>query len=402
MAIGKSLNRVDQLAFTELVEMARDAAFDRDFPSNGSFHKRERKGQAYWYYQRHAGVDDHGKQVIDTRYVGKAGDIDVESRIAAFGAIKDSHKVRRRLVAQLKGAGLPAPLKTEGAVISTLAKAGVFRVDGLLIGSMAYQSYPGMLGIRLPTAALATQDVDFAQDHGISLHVGDKTEHIGEALKAVDPSFREIPNLKDPIMSYAYVNRTGFKVEFLTSSRGSDEDDSGITKMPALTGTGASPLRHLDFLIRDPMTSVLVHDDGISVKVPKPERYAVHKLIVATKRHDTGESAAKAVKDIAQAGDLFTALAIAGRTYDLSESWQEAWGRGPGWRKRLAQGAIRLDPEARGILAASVAAFSERHGFKKGVDPVSMLARFATATLPSESPARRTSKRRGDDGGQGA
>lgn len=378
MAILKALGRIEQLAFTELVEMARDAAFDRDYPSNGSFHKRSRNGQDYWYYQRGAGSVD-GRQIMETRYVGKAGDPGVEARIDAFGAIKETYRERRKLVSMLKEAGLPSPLKADGEIISAIAKAGVFRVDGLVIGSMAYQAYPGMLGVKLPSAALATQDVDFAQDHGISVHIGDKTSDIGEALRAVDPTFKEIPTLKDTHRSYAYANKAGFKVEFLTSSRGSEEHESGITKMPALTGTGASPLRHLDFLIRNPATSVLLHADGISVKVPAPERYAVHKLIVATRRHADGQSAAKAVKDVRQAGDLIAALAIAGRSYELSESWQEAWDRGPGWRKRLAQGAMRLDPEARTILASSVSSFSEEHGFAKGADAASTLAKHATA-----------------------
>lgn len=380
MTALKAITRLDQLAFTELVEMARDAAFDRDYPSNGSFHKRERKGQAYWYYQRHAGISPDGKQIIETRYVGKVGDPEVERRIEAFGEIKDSYKVRRRLVSQLKGAGLPSPLRAEGEIIGALSKAGVFRVNGLLIGSMAYQTYSGALGLRLPSALLATQDADFAQDHGISVHIGDRTDNIPEALRSVDPTFREVPNLRSQTLSCAFANRLGFKVEFLTSSRGSDEVDSQISEMPALSGAGASPVRHLDFLILDPMTSVLLHNDGISVRVPTPERYAIHKLIVATRRHEHGDSALKAVKDIDQAADLITALSGTQRTYEVSEAWQEAWDRGLAWRKRLALGAIRLPPETRGLLARIVSSFSEEHGFKRGVDAISTLAEFANAS----------------------
>lgn len=380
MAPTRHLNRVDQLAFAELVEMTRDAAFDHDYPANGSFHTRSRNEQTYWYYQRHVGVDETGKQIIDTRYVGRAGDPAIEARIEAFGEIKDSHKVRRRLVAQLKGAGLPAPLRPEGDIISALAKAGIFRVGGLLIGSMAYQTYSGVLGIKLASAALTTQDADFAQDHGISLHIGDTTSNILDALKSVDASFREIPNLRDPILSSAFTNRSGFKVEFLTSSRGSSEDDAGITRMPALTGTGANPLRHLDFLIRDPIIAVLLHADGVSVKVPAPDRYAVHKLIVATQRLNTGESAAKAVKDIRQSGDLINALTAAGRQYDLSAAWQEAWKRGPTWRKRLAQGAMRLKRDEASHLSTAVTTFTEDCGLKKDSSLYRDLAPFADQT----------------------
>ena len=40
----------------------------------------------------------------------------------------------------------------------------------------------------------------------------------------------------------------------------------------------------LDFLIRDPVRTVLLHRSGVPVLVPSPERFAVHKLIVATRR----------------------------------------------------------------------------------------------------------------------
>lgn len=54
--------------------------------------------------------------------------------------------------------------------------------------------------------------------------------------------------------------------------------------MPALGGASADPLRFLDFLIYEPVRAVLLHKSGISVIVPAPERYAVHKLIVASRR----------------------------------------------------------------------------------------------------------------------
>jgi hypothetical protein len=369
----RALGRVDQLAFTELVDMARDAAFDRDYPASGSFHKRHRAGRDYWYYQRHVGMNEDGSRQIDTRYVGKVGDAEVERRIAAFGEIKETHRIRRRLVTQLRGAGLPTPLKLEGDIIEALAQAGLFRVNGVLIGSMAYQTYGGMLGIRLPSAALVTQDADFAQDHGISLHVDDQTDDIIETLHRVDPSFRPVPSLRDPLRTNAFANGTRFKVEFLTSSRGSDEQHSGLTRLPAIAGSGAVPLRYLDFLIRDPITSVVLHGAGISVLVPTPERYGVHKLIVASQRTSSAESAAKAVKDITQAEDLIAALSLAGRQFDLSEAWAEAWERGPSWRENLAQGAMRMKPDSRLVLRDAVATFSEDHGLTKDRDPVETL-----------------------------
>lgn len=68
--------------------------------------------------------------------------------------------------------------------------------------------------------------------------------------------------------------------------------------MPALGGGSAISLRFMDFLIFEPQRSVMLHKYGIGVTVPAPERYAVHKLIVASRRG--GESAVKRQKDIWQ------------------------------------------------------------------------------------------------------
>ena len=79
--------------------------------------------------------------------------------------------------------------------------------------------------------------------------------------------------------------------------------------MPALGGASADSLRLLDFLIRDPLRTMLLHKSGVPVTVPDPSRFAVHKLIVASRRHTDGQSAVKRAKDIRQAALLFEAPA---------------------------------------------------------------------------------------------
>lgn len=63
--------------------------------------------------------------------------------------------------------------------------------------------------------------------------------------------------------------------------RGSEDHQGKPARMRALAGTGAEPLRHLDFLIREPERSVLLYGGGVPVTVPRAEAFAVHKLIVA-------------------------------------------------------------------------------------------------------------------------
>jgi hypothetical protein len=231
-------------------------------------------------------------------------------------------------------------------VLASLAKAGLFRLRAVLVGSVAFQSYSGILSVRLNDGLYRTEDVDIAQDHGISISLDDRLPSVDNLLREVDPTFQPVPHLGENPNPAAYRTATGFKVEFLTPNRGSDDHLGDVSVLPAL-GVSAMPLRHLDFLIREPVRSVILHDAGVGVLVPAPERYAIHKLIVAASRHETSQSAqaSKANKDIAQAQTLIEAMAEAGRKADLGFAWIEAFERGSQWRMKLHAGAHQLQPE---------------------------------------------------------
>jgi hypothetical protein len=150
-----------------------------------------------------------------------------------------------------------------------------------------------------------------------------------------------------------FATASGFKVEFLTPNRGDRAYESALAPMPVLgKGIGAQVLRFLDFLIRKPVSSIVLHDAGIPVTVPSPERFAVHKIIVATLR--TGGSRPKIAKDIAQVANLLEAFAITNRKPDVGFAWMEAWERGASWRRRLLMGALRLSDESLAIMAQGV------------------------------------------------
>ncbi|BCH56753.1 hypothetical protein RvVAR031_pl00840 (plasmid) [Agrobacterium vitis] len=108
--------------------------------------------------------------------------------------------------------------------------------------------------------------------------------------------------------------------------------------MPALGGAAAEPLRFMDFLLRDPVRTILLHGAGVSVVVPDPCRYAVHKLIVAGRRQNDAGGKAKKDKDLRQAGMLFEALQETGEGTSLAEALREAWDRGPSWRSSIMAG----------------------------------------------------------------
>lgn len=333
-----------QTMFAELLSRCLDADFDDSYDERGAFQKKRIKGRAYWYHQRKI------ENKLVSRYVGPVADKSITERIERFAEIKSDFKGRREMVRALVAAGLPATDALTGKVVEAMWKAGFFRLRGVLVGTMAYQAYAGLLGAKLSGAALQTQDVDFAQFWGISKNVGDSMPPVLDVLRGVDPTFREIPNLADPIVATGYRNAARYRVEFLTPNRGSAKFQGRPARMPALGGAGAQPLRHFDFLVREPERSVLLYGGGVPVTVPRAERYAVHKLIVAAAR----ENQAKARKDVMQAEQLIAILA-AQRPLELAEAWDTAWSAGPRWRTKLARGRARLGGEAEAMLAKTLA-----------------------------------------------
>ncbi|TIR11239.1 MAG: hypothetical protein E5X64_24775 [Mesorhizobium sp.] len=134
-------------------------------------------------------------------------------------------------------------------------------------------------------------------------------------------------------------------VGFLTPNTGSDDYADRAISMPSLGGASAQPLRFLDFLIHEPIRTVLLHRSGVPVVVPSPGRYAVHKLIVASRRQNNANGVAKREKDVYQAALLVEALEATRRQDDLAIAFSEAWARGKHWRNAIQKGLGLIAPE---------------------------------------------------------
>jgi hypothetical protein len=92
----------------------------------------------------------------------------------------------------------------------------------------------------------------------------------------------------------------------------------------------------MELSLEDMMRSILKARNGpMMVKLPRPERYALHKLLVYADRPQARRT--KARKDVAQAAVLIDYLLVH-EAAEIAALWKDVNARVPGWRKRLEHG----------------------------------------------------------------
>src|ERR1700734_3385999 len=198
-----------QTTYAELLERCKATAFQTDFPEDGAFVPKTIKGKRYWYFQ-HSAKAGRGQ-----KYVGPETP-ELLEQISHHKQVRDDERERRSLVSTLiRSFGLQPPSSEAGKIIDALAKAGVFRLRGVLVGTVAYQTYGAMLGTRLPEAAIQTGDIDVAQFADVSGAVGDNTPVILDVLRTAEPSFRPVLHIQ-PHRVVSYESSGGVRVDFLT------------------------------------------------------------------------------------------------------------------------------------------------------------------------------------------
>ena len=136
-------------------------------------------------------------------------------RIARHRERHSDRRERRTLVSTLlRHVPSARPDRRIGELVAALAQAGVFRLRAVLVGTVAYQIYGPMLGLRLPHAGVRTGDLDIAQFREISVAVEDSSIPILNVLREVDPSFRDLDHVFEPGRTAAYRSNDGTRVEF--------------------------------------------------------------------------------------------------------------------------------------------------------------------------------------------
>lgn len=335
MLLYQELPLTAQTAYAQLADVAMSLELDRSIAHlHGSFSQKTVQGAAYWYFS-YRDLDGRLRQL----YVGP----DNEPVRAAVERARQSERrpdqALNPLVKSAVALGCTPALPKHVRAVRRLGEYGFFHAGGVLVGTHAFIALGNMLGVRW-LAGSSTTDVDFAHaGKNISVALpADLKVDVHAALTSFEQGFIPLVQLSGGAgASYKLSGDPEFQIDFLTSAhRGGDQP----VMVPNLN-IALQPLRFMEFSLEQVEQAVLMDRNGgaVMVSVPAPQRYAVHKLLVVGER--SGALRTKANKDIQQAAALFEYLLLH-RPDDLREAWNDAISRGPGWRKRAAEGMAAL------------------------------------------------------------
>lgn len=313
--------------------------------SPGSVGEREVSGRRFHYRQYY---DPVGKKTAD--YLGPVGDADAEARTAAVRALIEETKALLPELRLLSQSGYVRVDARTSAVVGSLANGGLFRSGLVLVGSHAYGVLLNELGIR--AAAFATEDVDFARAERLEI----ATTSFAELLAASKVPLRPIPGFgrNAPPTAYKGTGRDRFRVDLLVPTRGTEIATKRVPELDA----HATALPRLGYLLERPIEgAVLARDNVVAVRIPRPEAFVWHKLLVSRSRTSTSE---KRAKDVDQAAVIFAALAedapdtLAAALAEMSRRAREgALSAGEQLRARLDKDGHRRAVELLEELSAS-------------------------------------------------
>lgn len=332
------LSLLTQTAYARLLDqLAAPAVGD---PGTGiSLVSKSIRGRRYWYAQTVEG----GRKV--QRYIGPDSP-ETERLVERWRGARAEASSRAELVAMARAGGAHVVSAAEARVISRLGP--VFRMGGVLVGSHAFAVLGNALGVRWGEAMVRTEDVDLATDARIDLAVSRELQPLElDGLLGGTVPRRPVLSPTYPATSFS-VRGAAIEVDLVTPLVGRERRRP--VPVPAL-GAAATPLRFLDYLIEETQPGIVLGGEGVLVNVPRAGRFALHKLVVASRRSRDGGSAAKARKDLVQAAALVRVLAedLPG---ELGLAWKALAPRGPTWRRAVIASVRRLEPDVAEALRA--------------------------------------------------
>jgi hypothetical protein len=231
-------------------------------------------------------------------YLGKADDPKLVPVLDRWRKRIEATNATISRVRVLARAGFATVDRKTYATVAALHNHGLFSAGGFLVGSHAYGALLNGLGIR--TIPYATEDVDIARGERLALP---EVRPFLDLLRDSGVDFLEVPPLRrrEPSTSFKEPGRSRFKVDLLVPSSGEGYPAVAVPELKA----HARGLPYLHYLLAESQQLPLLSPYGVvQVRVPIPERYAIHKLVISQLRSKDSRPA----KDLGQAAVLIAAL----------------------------------------------------------------------------------------------
>jgi len=316
----------------------------------GAFVTKKVKDEAYYYFQS----SDPGG-IKRQLYIGRK-DSSLDKVVKIYHekrtVFEEDAAGIQRLCTLLRAGGALLTDSASARVLRALSDGGVFRLDGVLVGTHAFLVLGNILGVKWVGGSIRTQDIDIAAEPSLSIAFPGPGSDIPGVLETLQMGFLPVPQLNPRKPSTSFVVRgKGLRLDLLTPLRGRRVQKSIF--IPRLKAA-AQPLPFLDFLITRPVRSAIVDGGGVLVNVPDPARFAIHKLIVSGERETVMHT--RREKDLNQAAQIFSIL-IDDRPGDIRIAWEDIRSRGNGWVKRVQKGVSALRRSIDPVIGEKIEAY---------------------------------------------
>ncbi len=326
-----------QSFYSELLAVLRVADLSRSIADlEGRFITRYRGGSGYHYFRTSAGGS--GRREF---YVGP-DDEATRKLMGDYEAQREVAEVREarinRLTRMIRGGDMPLTEPQSGRIIHGLAEAGIFQQGGVLVGTQGFRAIGNALGVEW-SYGVSTKDVDFGNVRTLDLGIMEgspMSSDIPAAIDALKMGFIPALRLHSTTKATTYVVKgQDWRIDLLTEARGRREP----VLLPRLNAY-AQPLEFMSYLLEKTMPAVVISTTATHVTVPKPARFALHKLLVASNRE--AHEHTHAAKDRDQAYQLLCLLEDE-RPGDIRDAAEDLVSQGPSWVRRL-RGQLKLLP----------------------------------------------------------
>ena len=260
----------------------------------GMLKHRTQSGKKYWV-REYIRVDSKKTD----EYIGAESSVS-KAQIARWISQIDLAKALAAGSASLRLFGYQRIDRKPAAVMQVFFNRGLIQGGLVLVGSHAHGALLNELGLLAP--GYKTSDIDMARADRLTVALPDGLG-LQDVLKETGMNFVPVPGMPShkPSASFMLPGADGIAVDLLVPGK----EAGKLVPIKELSAYAQSiPL--LDYLIGEPIESIVLSPNQvIPVRIPSPERFAIHKLFSSQSRRSNRD---KIRKDLQQAAVLAAAI----------------------------------------------------------------------------------------------